>query len=102
MLLFFCFVFLLFFFGSGRCGQDYGWNRFEGDLCHRDNEFAEAELGDCADASRDYVSPYFQYCHPGYDSATDDNKYTGGIDVCGDRAVTGMAVIGEREAFYRP
>lgn len=76
-----------------RCGQYYGWNRFEGDLCTSENE---ENLGSCDGADfSSYKSPYFQYCHPSYHSAADDSKYTNGVDVCGDRSVTGLAIIGE-------
>lgn len=76
--------------------MNYGWNRFEGDLCHRENEFVNAELGDCSGADwSSYKHPHFQYCHADYDSKSDDSKYTGGEDVCGDRAVTGKAIIGK-------
>lgn len=80
-----------------RCGNFYGWNRWEGDICHRDNEFENAELGSCEDADRSsFQSPFFQYCHNDYDSSTDDTVYTGGIDICGDRIVKGLAVMGKR------
>lgn len=63
-----------------RCGQDYGWTMFEGSRCN----------GDCSGLDRaDYAFPVFEYCHFDYDSTGDD------VDVCGDRTVTGLAVIGE-------
>ena len=42
------------------------------------------------------ISPYTwyrtQYCHSDYDN---DPKYTGGVDICGDREIEGFAIIGK-------
>lgn len=79
-----------------RCGKNYGWGRFEGDLCVAGNEFDNAELGSCDDADfSSYEPPIFQYCHDSYQYDGDASPYTKGVDVCGDRSVVGQAVIGE-------
>lgn len=73
-----------------RCGKDYGWRMFEGDRCNDGYDEADG----CSGLDRgDYVSPTFQYCHFDYDSGSDD------YDVCGDRTVTGLSVIGENIVY---
>ncbi|CAM9722151.1 unnamed protein product, partial [Laminaria digitata] len=67
------------------CGKDYGWRMFEGDRCNDGYDGAD----DCSGLDRrDYTFPTFQYCHFDYDSSSDEH------DVCGDRTVTGLSVIG--------
>lgn len=69
-----------------RCGYNYGWNTFEGSRCHDEIDGA----GACPELDRaDYVFPTFEYCHFDYDSSSDT------VNVCGDRIVTGLSVIGE-------
>lgn len=59
---------------------------FEGSRCNE-------EAGDCSGVDRAaYTFPTFEYCHFDYDSTTDEH------DACGDRAVTGLSVIGEINA----
>lgn len=74
-------------FGGNRCGEDYGWNTFEGSRC----------LNSCSGVSRSgYTFPFFEYCHPDYDSkAAGESVFTDGKDICGSRAVEGLAVICE-------
>lgn len=52
--------------------------------------------GDCAGADRSGITfPYFEYCHPDYYSDVDDEQeFTAGVDICGSRTLTGLAVIG--------
>ena len=78
-----------------RCGNNYGWVRFEGSRC---TEYSEDEYGVCADTDRSgYTFPIFEYCHFDYDSSiSSEDDYTGGNDICGDRSVLGTTVIGER------
>lgn len=79
---------------SIRCGEDYGWGRFEGSRCQT---ALEDRFGDCEDADRDsFTFPVFEYCHPDYDS-TDPSEaaYLNNLDVCGTRSVLGLAVIGK-------
>ena len=45
------------------------------------------------DPSLTYTWYHTQYCHSDYDN---DPKYTGGVDICGDREINGLAIIGER------
>lgn len=77
-----------------RCGNNYGWVRFEGSRC---TEYSEDEYGPCADADRsDLTLPFFEYCHDSYDSSgSSEDAYTNGIDICGDRSIIGSAVMGE-------
>lgn len=71
-----------------RCGRDYGWRMYEGDRCNDGYDGADG----CTDLKReDYAFPTFQYCHFDYDSGSDE------YDVCGDRTVTGLSVIGEND-----
>ena len=78
----------------GRCGNNYGWARFEGSRC---TEFSEDTYGPCADVDRSsFTSPVFEYCHVDYDSSpSSEDEYTGGNDICGDRSIVGNTVIGE-------
>lgn len=80
-----------------RCGKNYGWSRFEGSRCQ---EAQEDRDGTCAGASRSgFTFPYFEYCHPDYDSTTgDEADFVGNSDPCGTRQLTGHAVIGA--SFY--
>lgn len=77
-----------------RCGNNYGWVRFEGSRC---TEYSEDTYGPCADVDRSsFTFPYFEYCHFDYDSSpSSEDEYTGGYDLCGDRSVLGNTVIGE-------
>lgn len=77
-----------------RCGNDYGWSRFEGSRCF---DMAADRYGDCDGASRSgYTFPVFEYCHQSYDSTEEGEEvYTDGIDICGSRSVIGNAVIGK-------
>lgn len=76
-----------------RCGKNYGWSRFEGSRCQ---EAQEDRDGPCLDASRSgFTFPYFEYCHPDYYSDEDEYEFTGDEDICGDRLITGHAVIGK-------
>lgn len=79
-----------------RCGNDYGWSRFEGSRCQsaQEDRFDDS----CSDLSRSgLVFPIFEYCHPDYDSSeSDEGEYTDGQDICGARTVVGNAVIGEK------
>lgn len=78
---------------AGRCGNNYGWSRFEGSRC----QVALEDLyGSCLDADRTgFTFPYFEYCHPGYsDNADNEENYRGGTDICGSRLITGNSVIG--------
>lgn len=71
-----------------RCGKNYGWRMFEGSRCN--DGFEDYDGAGCADLDRaDYAFPSFEYCHFDYDSASEE------YDVCGDRAVTGLSIIGE-------
>lgn len=84
-----CLVRLLF-----RCGNNYGWVRFEGSRC---TEFSQDRFGSCDGADRSfYTPPIFEYCH--FDYSYDDSEavFTGGNNPCGDRFVVGNAVIGEQ------
>ncbi|CAM9121681.1 unnamed protein product, partial [Hapterophycus canaliculatus] len=51
------------------CGKNYGWSRFEGSRCQEaveDNEFNPP----CDGISRSgFEFPWFEYCHPDYDSS---------------------------------
>ncbi|CAM9813863.1 unnamed protein product, partial [Laminaria digitata] len=74
------------------CGNNYGWSRFEGSRCQ---EAQEDRDGDCQGASRNgFTFPFFEYCHPDYFSEGDEDQFTGNQDICGDRRLTGHAVIG--------
>eukprot|EP00903_Cladosiphon_okamuranus_P010393 g9831.t1 len=75
------------------CGNNYGWSRFEGSRCFEDNENRD---GPCAGADRSgFTFPVFEYCHPDYYSDADgEEEFTGGVDICGTRMLTGNAVIG--------
>eukprot|EP00752_Nemacystus_decipiens_P013406 g11871.t1 len=75
------------------CGKNYGWSRFEGARCQtavQNNEFNPSCVG--VDRSP-FEFPVYQYCHLGY-SALTALHLVGDVDVCGDRAVEGNAVIG--------
>ena len=76
-----------------RCGNNYGWVRFEGSRC---TEYSEDDYGSCVGADRSgFTFPTFEYCHYDYDSSpSSENDYTGGIDICGDRSVEGNTIIG--------
>lgn len=69
---------------------------FEGSLCKEWNG------NDCSAVVRsDYKWPLFEYCHPDYDSSPSDQaKLTGGKDICGQRRVTGHAVIGKLNFIF--
>lgn len=58
-----------------------------------DNKVPCSEWRDPEDRAP-FTFPYFEYCHPGYRST--DAVNTGDNDLCGDRQITGKAVIGER------
>lgn len=74
-----------------RCGYNYGWNTFEGSRCNEGFNGADA----CPDLDRaDYVFPTFEYCHFDYDSSSAT------VNVCGDRLVTGLSIIGQIFLFY--
>lgn len=79
-----------------RCGNNYGWGKFEGTRCQVERE---SFYGTCDGTDRsDYTFPVFEYCHPDYFSnIADEVGNTGGADICGRRVVTGNAVIGEGE-----
>ena len=81
------------YFTFDRCGNNYGWVRFEGSRC---TEYSEDTYGSCVDIDRSgYTFPVFEYCHPDYfSSSSSEDNYTSGIDICGDRNVTGSSVIG--------
>lgn len=78
-----------------RCGNNYGWSIFEGSRCQNnvDNKVPCSEWRD-PEARAPFKFPYFEYCHPGYRST--DAVNTGDNDLCGDRQITGHAVIGAR------
>lgn len=39
--------------------------------------------------------PIFEYCHPSYFSDTEEEQaFTGGNDICGDRTIVGNGAIG--------
>ncbi len=40
-----------------------------------------------------------QYCHP--DFAGDDPDYNGGVDICGNRDIAGLAIIGEGSSRHK-
>ncbi|CAM9894089.1 unnamed protein product [Pylaiella littoralis] len=76
------------------CGKNYGWSQFEGSRCQ---EAVEDDPGfsTCQGISRSgFTFPWFEYCHPDYDSdAGEQAEFTGGVDICGGRQLTGSAVI---------
>ncbi|CAN0441744.1 unnamed protein product [Pylaiella littoralis] len=76
-----------------QCGKNYGWSRFEGSRCQQAQEDRD---GPCLDADRsNFTFPIFEYCHPDFDSKDPDQAdYVDGVDICGDRLITGSAVIG--------
>lgn len=78
----------------GRCGNNYGWSRFEGSRCQ---EAAEDRLGPCDGVDRsDFTFPIFEYCHPDYDSSVaSEDAFTGGVDICAATTLRGNAVIGK-------
>lgn len=73
-----------------RCGNNYGWSRFEGSRCQ---EAMEERDGSCLDADRSgFTFPLFEYCHPDYYSSdADEDAYVAGVDICGSRLLTGNA-----------
>ena len=75
------------------CGKNYGWGRFEGSLCQ---EAAQDVHGPCSGADRSGIEfPWFEYCHPDYNSApADQDEFTGGVDFCAKTSLSGHAVIG--------
>lgn len=84
-----------------RCGNNYGWSRFEGTRCQ------EAVQGNklnpmCEHIDRsEFEFPYFEYCHPDYHSdKASEREFTGNNDFCGDRLITGHAVIGTCSSMY--
>lgn len=87
-------------FAHCRCGNNYGWVRFEGTRC---TEFSEDAYGPCSDADRGFMTPpIFEYCHYDYDSSIDSEAvYTGDNDLCGDRTVEGNTVIGKYSLIAR-
>ncbi|CAM9165509.1 unnamed protein product [Scytosiphon promiscuus] len=77
------------------CGKNYGWSRFEGSRCQEaveDNEFNPP----CDGVSRSgFEFPWFEYCHPDYDSSLDsEQEFTNGVNICGERSLLGHSVIG--------
>eukprot|EP00752_Nemacystus_decipiens_P002009 g1929.t1 len=71
------------------CGKNYGWSLLEGNFCHADS--CANLVADVGSAYLDSLEPpYFGYCHPDYPG---DDTY-GGVDVCGDRSLEGLAAIG--------
>lgn len=78
-----------------RCGNNYGWSRFEGSRCQ---EAVEGEYGNCDGASRsEFTFPVYEFCHSDYDSSDPGEAvFTDGIDICGTRSITGSSIIGER------
>ena len=78
---------------SERCGNNYGWSRFEGSRCQ---EAQQDRDGPCAGADRSgFTFPLFEYCHPDFDSEAEDQQdFTAGVDICGSGMLTGSAVIG--------
>lgn len=77
-----------------RCGKNYGWSRFEGTRCQK---AVEERDGPCAGADRSgFEFPYYEYCHVDYysDRASEYDALDG-IDICGDRLITGHAIIGK-------
>lgn len=77
----------------GRCGNNYGWSRFEGSRCQ---EAAEDRLGPCDGVDRSgFTFPIFEYCHPDYDSSVaSEDAFTDGVDICAATTLRGNAVIG--------
>eukprot|EP00903_Cladosiphon_okamuranus_P006181 g6078.t1 len=75
------------------CGKNYGWSRFEGSRCLDEREDRD---GPCDGADRSGITfPEFEYCHPDYyDDIDEEQDFTDGVDICGDRSLTGLAVIG--------
>eukprot|EP00903_Cladosiphon_okamuranus_P010392 g9830.t1 len=75
------------------CGKNYGWSRFEGSRCQDEHEDRD---GPCDGADRSGITfPVFEYCHPDYYDDTDEEQaFTNGVDICGDRSLTGHSVIG--------
>eukprot|EP00903_Cladosiphon_okamuranus_P008203 g7898.t1 len=78
------------------CGKNYGWRILEGDRCHAElTEDVDCDAYDEASDRLGFTSPYFQYCHDDYDSTqASEQGNIAGIDVCGDRQITGRCVIG--------
>ncbi len=83
-----------------RCGNNYGWARLEGNRCEDENE---GTFGPCADADRTgFTPPMFEYCHADYYADTaEEAEFVAGVDICGDRIVTGNSVIGERGYHFQ-
>ncbi|CAM9453682.1 unnamed protein product [Scytosiphon promiscuus] len=73
------------------CGKNYGWPRFEGSGCQQ-LAIDEGLYPSCDDSVRSqYEFPIYEYCHLTSES---DPDLTNGVDVCGDREITGNAIIG--------
>lgn len=77
-----------------RCGKNYGWSHYEGSRCQSD---VQERNGLCKDLDRSkFTFPIFEYCHPDYYSDADgEEEFVGGVNVCGDRLITGHSVIGK-------
>lgn len=76
-----------------RCGNNYGWSRFEGSRCQEAVEYRD---GPCLDADRSgFTFPIYEYCHPDYYADDEgEDAFTDGVDICGGRLITGHAVMG--------
>eukprot|EP00904_Undaria_pinnatifida_P003870 jgi/Undpi1/13484/HiC_scaffold_8.g03143.m1 len=82
------------------CGKNYGWSRFEGSRCQ---EAEESRDGPCADADRSgFEFPFFEYCHVDYHSTSEgEDVFLDGEDICGDRTMTGHAIIGKNIYYIK-
>ncbi|CAM9680684.1 unnamed protein product [Pylaiella littoralis] len=77
------------------CGNNYGWSQFEGSRCQEAVEDVEG-FSTCQGINRSgFTFPWFEYCHPDYDSdAAEQAEFTGGVDICAGSQLSGLAVIG--------
>ncbi|CAN0382047.1 unnamed protein product [Pylaiella littoralis] len=77
------------------CGNNYGWSQFEGSRCQEAVEDVEG-FSTCQGIDRSgFTFPWFEYCHPDYDSdAAEQAEFTGGVDICAGSQLSGLAVIG--------
>lgn len=69
-----------------RCGNNYGWRTLEGSRCNDGYDGADCSVD--VDPTG-YAFPTFEYCHFDYDSSSE------AVDICGDRTITGLSIIGE-------
>lgn len=88
------YIYIYIYIYRNRCGNNYGWSRFEGSRCQ---EAMEARDGPCLDADRSgFTFPMYEYCHPDFNSDdADEADFVAGVDICGDRLLTGTAVMGK-------